>query len=710
MMKVLVIEDSRFFASILRKGIEDRLGFAMELAHTRAEANDLIAANPGRFFAALVDLHLPDSQDGEIVDDVTKACIPAIVFTGTFNDELRELILSKNVVDYVPKNNPSNVDHVLHLLRRLAHNSNIRVLVVDDSRVSRHHLTGLLQTHRFKVTEAANGQEALEALKQHSDIKLALVDFHMPGMDGCELSEEIRRTRPRDRFCIVGLSAYGGNVLSARFMKAGASDYLNKPFIQEELFCRIYQNLELVEQIENLTKVGLSLAHARDEALRLTSGDLTSNPAYFDQLTMLPNRRLFADRVSVALANARRDGSQLAMILCDLDLFKRINDTLGHAAGDELVQQVATRLKDCLREVDTVARLGGDEFGILVPGVESVEAVTRLAERLLESVRAPVEVADRPLYITLSAGIALYPDDGGDLEALTKNAETAMYRAKETGRNAFQLYTPAMNARSLEFLSLEAALRQAVERQEFSLVYQGKVDLESGSLIGLEALIRWRHPALGLVNPADFIPLAEDLGLISEIGLWVLQESCRQSVAWQKQGLPQLVVSVNVSARQFRDQDVAAIVAETLGATGLAPHLLELELTESMLMQQVDQAVKVLRDLRAIGVRVSVDDFGTGYSSLSYLSRMPIDALKIDRSFIQNLSNGEDDAEIVSSIIGLAHNLKLSAIAEGVETLEQAMFLKGKGCDQIQGFLVARPMSPDDLVSLMDRRLLPPQA
>jgi diguanylate cyclase (GGDEF)-like protein len=707
MLKVLVIEDSRFFASILKKGIEDRLGFSMILASSRAEAQAQIASRRGEFFAALVDLHLPDSSEGEVVDDVTAAGIPAIVFTGTFSDELREMVLSKNVVDYVPKNNPSNVDHVLKLLRRLASNAEIRVLVVDDSKISRRHLTRMLEAHRFKVTEAASGAEALAALKAAPDTRIAIVDYHMDGMDGCALSEEIRKSHPRDKFSVIDISAYGGNVLSARFMKAGASDYINKPFIQEELFCRIYQNLELIEQIESLTKIGVSLASARDDALRVNEIDLTANPAYYDLLTALPNRRLFADRVSAALANARRDETRLAVILCDLDLFKRINDSLGHGVGDRVLQQAAARMKDCIREIDTVARLGGDEFALLITGVEGVEAVTRLADRLVEAVRHPFSIDDRPLYVTVSAGIALFPDDGRDVEALTKNAEIAMYRAKETGRNSFQLYTPAMNARSVEFLSLEAALRQALARNEFRLVYQGKVELETGNLTGVEALIRWHHPELGLVSPVDFIPLAESLGLISDIGLWVMEEACRQAVAWRQQGLPPLCVSVNVSARQFRDQDVAAIVADILARTGLEPHLLELELTETLLMQRVDDVAKVLRELRAIGVKISVDDFGTGYSSLSYLSRMPIDALKIDRSFIQSLDNSEDDAEIVSSIIGLAHNLKLSAVAEGVETLEQAIFLKNKGCNQIQGFLVARPMSASDLVTLMDRQLLP---
>jgi diguanylate cyclase (GGDEF)-like protein/PAS domain S-box-containing protein len=436
------------------------------------------------------------------------------------------------------------------------------------------------------------------------------------------------------------------------------------------------------------------------------------NLAYFDVLTGLPNRRLFTDRLQIAIANAHRHNNQLAIMFLDLDLFKRINDSLGHGVGDQVLIETAARISHCVREGDTVGRLGGDEFTVLLPELEHLEDAAKLAERVIAHVRQPFVVDDHELYVTTSIGIAVYPEDGATVEVLIKNADTAMYRAKDLGRNSFQLYTPAMNARSFERLTMESALRHALTRQEFRLVYQVKVDAEDGRMSGVEALVRWHHPDMGLVSPADFIPLAEEMGVISEIGEWVLHTACRQCKHWMDLGLPPVRIAVNVSAQQFVETDVPQVVARALEETGLPPQFLELELTETVLMQRVDEVVGVLKSLRAMGVRISIDDFGTGYSSLSYLKRMPIDALKVDRSFVNDIFDDnskvtEDGAEIVSTIISLAHNLKLKAIAEGVETPEQAEFLRSKGCDEVQGYLISRPVSGEDLISLFDRNLLP---
>ena len=436
------------------------------------------------------------------------------------------------------------------------------------------------------------------------------------------------------------------------------------------------------------------------------------NLAYFDVLTGLPNRRLFTDRLQVAIANAHRHHSRLAIMFLDLDLFKRINDTLGHGVGDQVLVETSRRLGQCIREGDTVARLGGDEFVVLLPELEYLEDAAKLAERVIAQVKQPFVIDEHELYVTTSVGIAVYPDDGQTAEAIIKNADTAMYRAKDLGRNSYQLYTPAMNARSFERLAMESSLRHALARGEFTLVYQGKVDLVTGRLSGVEALVRWRHPEMGMVSPAEFIPLAENMGLIGDIGAWVLKAACRQCKSWHDLGLPPVRIAVNVSALQFREGDVPALVREALAESGLSPNYLELELTESVLMQRVDEVAGVLRELRQMGVHISIDDFGTGYSSLSYLKRMPIDALKIDRSFVHDIAEGGgfgngEGAEIVSTIINLAHNLRLRAVAEGVETHEQAEFLKARGCDEIQGFLISRPVSGEDLVSLFDRALLP---
>ena len=431
------------------------------------------------------------------------------------------------------------------------------------------------------------------------------------------------------------------------------------------------------------------------------------NLAYLDVLTGLPNRRLFQDRLHVAIAHVHRHGGRLAVMFLDLDLFKRINDTLGHGIGDKVLQETARRLETCLREGDTVARLGGDEFVILLPDLERVEDLPKMAERVISVVRMPFTVDAHELYVTTSVGIAVYPEDGAGVETLLKNADTAMYRAKDLGRNSYQLYTPAMNARSFERLAMEASLRHALTRGEFVLAYQVKVDLASGRMSGVEALLRWHHPDLGLVSPADFIPLAENMGLIAEIGAWVMEAACRQCKGWHDLGLPPVGIAVNVSALQFREDNVPAMVGRALAASGLDPRHLELELTESVLMQRVEEVAAVLHEMRALGVRVSIDDFGTGYSSLSYLKRMPIDALKIDRSFVGDITEDGDGAEIVNTIVNLAHNLKLKAVAEGVETPAQAAFLRDCGCDEIQGYLVSRPVSAEDLISLFNRKLLP---
>ncbi len=429
--------------------------------------------------------------------------------------------------------------------------------------------------------------------------------------------------------------------------------------------------------------------------------------AYYDALTGLPNRRLFQDRLSLALPQMRRHQQQLAVMFIDLDLFKRINDTLGHDVGDEVLIEMAKRLKACVRESDTVSRMGGDEFTILQPEIKDPSNSLQLASRIVASLREPFISGDRELYVTSSVGIAIYPDDGETPEELTKNADTAMYRAKELGRNNYQLYTDAMNTASVERLTMENHLRHAIEREELDLNYQVKVDLVSQQTIGVEALLRWNSAEVGLVSPADFIPLAEANGMILPIGEWVLKRACMQAREWLDRGLPEIHVAVNVSSRQLHQDDLVETVIRTLGETGFEARCLEIELTESMLMENIAEVEPKLHRLRDLGVRIGIDDFGTGYSSLAYLKRLPLDTLKIDVSFIRDIPEDADDAEIVAAIIAMAHRLDLEVVAEGVEREEQVRFLRTLGCDQIQGYLVGRPLSAENIVSLLDRKLLP---
>jgi len=424
--------------------------------------------------------------------------------------------------------------------------------------------------------------------------------------------------------------------------------------------------------------------------------------AYHDALTGLPNRRLFQDRLSVAVAQAHRNSQHLAVLFLDLDRFKAVNDSLGHAAGDRLIQDVAERLRTCLREGDTVARLGGDEFTLLLPGVAQVVDAARVAEKVLDALRVPFLIEDRELFATASIGISFYPEDGREADTLVKNADAAMYRAKQQGRDNYQICAPALNASALERLALESSLRHAVGQDELVLHYQPVLDVATGRVETMEALLRWRHPELGLVPPADFIPLAEMTGLVIAFSPWVLRTACAQAREWQVAGHPGLAVAVNLSARQFQHPDLPGQVKRALEETKLDAAFLELEVSETSAMHAPESSTQTLRALKALGVRIAIDDFGTGSSSLSHLSRFPIDALKIDRSFTAEITRDPDDAPTANAVIALAHTLKLRVVAEGVENDDQLAFLISRHCDQAQGFLFGSPRPAKDCAALLD--------
>ncbi|RZI44451.1 EAL domain-containing protein [Herbaspirillum sp. HC18] len=417
--------------------------------------------------------------------------------------------------------------------------------------------------------------------------------------------------------------------------------------------------------------------------------------ATHDALTGLPNRNLLADRLQQAILHAQRDSGIAAVVFIDLDHFKFINDSLGHQAGDELLKIVAARLKSCLRAADTVARQGGDEFVIVLGNQRNMETVTDTIRRLIEAVAEPWPVNGIDLQVTCSVGISVYPADGQDAETLLRNADSAMYKAKELGRNSFEYFTAEMNMHATERLDMLNRLRHAIANDELLLQYQPKADLATGSMVGAEALIRWRSPTRGMVPPAAFIPLAEESGLIIAIGEWVLRTACAQNVAWQREGYPPIPISVNLSPRQLVRGDIVDLVAGVLRESGLAPRYLELEITETVVMRDVDKSLVTLKKLKELGVKISIDDFGTGYSSLNYLKRFPVDTLKIDRSFVRDVAVDQDDAAIVKAVISLAHILNLRVVAEGVEDDEQRRFLLENGCDEVQGFHFGRPVSVD---------------
>ncbi|HET9316620.1 MAG TPA: EAL domain-containing protein, partial [Vicinamibacteria bacterium] len=419
--------------------------------------------------------------------------------------------------------------------------------------------------------------------------------------------------------------------------------------------------------------------------------------AYRDSLTGLPNRLLFHDRLSMAVASAHRHRRGVAVLFLDLDRFKVINDSLGHSVGDRLLQEVAERLRSCVREGDSVARLGGDEFTVLLQDVGTPADAARIAEKVLDSLRVPVRLDGHELFVTGSVGVSLFPEDGQSAETLIKNADTAMYRAKEQGRDGLQLYTPVMSVAALERLALESGLRRALARNEFVLHYQPILDIAGRRLHGVEALLRWRHPELGLLGPDRFLPLAESTGLVLRIGPWVLREACRQVREWQQRGHPELCLAVNMSVRQFLQPGLLGTVSAVLEETGLAAPHLEIEITETDAMQNAELMGETLRGLVSLGVRLSIDDFGTGYSSLGYLKRFPIQTLKIDRSFVGDVVSDQDDAAIVSAILAMARTLKLHVVAEGVETAEQLEFLSSRGCERAQGFYLGRPLPHEEV-------------
>lgn len=436
--------------------------------------------------------------------------------------------------------------------------------------------------------------------------------------------------------------------------------------------------------------------------------------AYYDALTGLPNRQFFLEQLQRGIALARRQDRLLGVLSLDLDQFKRINDTLGHSLGDSLLVAVSQRLGECIRSTDSVARLdlgtdrlarlGGDEFSLLLTDLAHFHDAAKVAHRVLDQLKSPFRLGEQEIFVTVSVGIALFPNDGDTSESLVKNADTAMHYAKEQGRNNYQFYGGGMNATALEKLALEAQLRKAIEREEFILHYQPKVSALDGRVTGVEALVRWNHPALGIVGPNQFISVAEEIGLIIPLGEWVLATACRQLRAWQHAGCAPISVAVNIAGSHFRQPSLLTSVAEALRDTGMDPNLLEIEVTESMLMDNVEGTIAVLCNLKSMGVQLAIDDFGTGYSSLAYLKRFPLDTLKIDRSFIKDAPGDAGDAALTTAIIGMAHSLNLGVVAEGVELQSQFDFLKERGCDVIQGYLISRPVPPENIMELIDMR------
>ena len=560
------------------------------------------------------------------------------------------------------------------------------ILIIDDDEQIRELLEAILGEN-YDCTRARSAEEALDVLKAIT-FDLVISDINMGGISGLDLVPYVLKEAPETVVVMVSGQQAIESAIAA--MRAGAFDYITKPldiYHVEAAVRRALAHHKLLADKkfyeENLQELVLERT-AEIERL-----------AHFDTLTDLPNRLLFGDRLTQALKHARRENQMLGTLLLRVDRFKNIHDTLGHTVSDRLLRDVAERISSSISEGGTLSRFEGEEFALLLTDVKASEKVLKALRDVGELLKPPFVLDDQELFVTASIGVSLFPTDGQSPQELLKNAGVALDRAKNLGGNNYQFYRSDMNARALERLTLEADLRRAVENEELVLHYQPQIDFSTQQIVGAEALIRWQHSKLGLLPPLEFIPMAEDTGLILTIGDWVLRTACNQVALWEQAGLGNLRVAVNVSARQFQQKNFLERVAQIVGETAISPSSLELEITETSIMPNAAQVVVLLSELKHMGVRIAIDDFGIGYSSLGYLKRLPIDRLKIDRTFVNDATSDPDDAAIVMAIITLAHNLRLKVMAEGVETEEQLRFLQSLKCDEGQGFLFGKPMPAD---------------
>jgi len=555
----------------------------------------------------------------------------------------------------------------------------IRVLLVEDNpgdvRLLRECFSELADV-LFLVHDAGSIASAVDLVSEkHFDV--ILLDLSLPDSTGLETLRGMHAQAPD--IPIIVLTGMADDTLALTAMRHGAQDYLLKGQFDINLLSRAI-------------RYTIERKRAEAEIKKL---------AYYDTLTGLPNRVLFGDRLKQAIAMAERDKKGLALLYLDLDQFKYVNDTLGHAYGDRLLKISADRIQGCLRSSDTVARIGGDEFVIILSLLSGGDDVPKVADKILETLRKPVQFENHTIYTSASIGIALHPENGATVDELLKNADIAMYQAKEKGRNNFQFYSKEMNEQALARQVIESSLRQAMVRNEFFLVYQPLFDIANRAIIGFEALIRWRHPQHGDMLPPQFINVAEETGMIIGIGEWVLRTACRQARQWHNNGSDGLRISVNVSASQFKHDRFLDTVESALEESNLPPSCLELDLTESTIMERGERNIHILTKLKKMGVSLAIDDFGTGYSSLSYLKHFPIDRVKIDGTFVRDITPGGENAAIAEAIIFMAHSLKLNVVAEGVEQEKQYSFLHSRNCDELQGFLMSHPLLPEDIMPLL---------
>ena len=545
------------------------------------------------------------------------------------------------------------------------------VLVVDDDPALRLVLRHTMEQEGYHVIEASNGLEAIQmTVRQQPD--LILMDAVMPEMDGFRATTELKTMREYENTPILIITSLDDDYSISQAFSAGACDYITKPVnwsVMKHRVRRLMYAAEAERKIKHL--------------------------AYHDPLTGLPNRLLFMDRIDQAISRSVRTEEKFTLFFIDIDHFKVINDSMGHEAGDKLLTKVTSRLQQVLRRTDTIARLGGDEFTIILENTSDPEDTVSIANNILSGLGRPISIDGRNVCISASIGVAIFPGDGETFGALLKNADTAMYRAKEKGRNTFEFYTSDMSSIAMKRLELENSLRAAIDNEEFVLHYQPKFNLAESKFVGMETLVRWEHPELGLVPPDEFIPLAEETGLINALGKWIIETACQQLGEWQLKAYHVPNLAINISARQFHEQDLCHIFQQEIEKNNLLPSSIEIELTENVLVQDHQRVGIVLNELRQMGVKISLDDFGTGYASMAYLKDFPINTVKIDRGFVSNIPEDKNNTAIVKAIAGLTQSLGLCLIAEGVETEQQLEFLKSLNCEQGQGYYWSKPLAAE---------------
>jgi diguanylate cyclase (GGDEF)-like protein/PAS domain S-box-containing protein len=685
---LLLIEDNPGDAKLVREALSDTRFGPFQIEWVKNLSEGLERLSRGKIEAVLADLFLPDSQGIGTLDRLllTAPRVPILVLTGLGDEDIASQTLQHGAQDYLSKAHLEG-----YILARAVRNI-IEHKTTEDALFT--------EKERAQVTLNSIGDAVLCTDTSGNVTYLNIVAEEMTGW----LRNEASGHPLIDVFRIIdGVT------------RQPARNPMDMAVAQDKTVSLI-PNCILIRRDGHESAIEDSAAPIHDRDGRGTGAVIVfhdvsvtrsmslqmTHLAHHDLLTGLPNQMLLNDRLRRAVALAERNSKKLAVLFLDLDGFKHINDSLGHPVGDKLLQSIAKRLVDCVRRSDTVSRQGGDEFVVLLSEMKHSKDAAVTARRMLQAVAEAHPISEHDLHVTTSIGVSIYPDDGLDAETLIKNADTAMYQAKANGHQSYQFFKPDMNVRAVERQSIEESMRRALERREFALHYQPKISLRTGQITGAEALLRWTHPIRGAVSPAQFIPVAEDCGFILPIGNWVLREACRQARAWVDAGLAVGTVAVNISAMEFRDENFLEGVFSALKDTGLDPSSLELELTESVLMNRAESTESILKALRAIGVKVAVDDFGTGYSSLSYLRKFPIDALKIDQSFVHQITTVPDETIIVAAVISMGRSLKLRVIAEGVETQDELAFLQTQQCDEAQGYYFSPPVVPEQFAKLLE--------